>query len=180
MTDTETPVELSSLLEREEEREEDHSQPDAETLSSEPQSQRGVALAGPFQQAIWAWVTAVITFITLACTIVLAWRTADIGSWSPDPLEDATARLRIVRILAEINTLLLTALVAMSGKIVALAASSSRRGVSMPMWFAMSPTTGYLGLLALLFWGKRSNGKPRTWHRGWIITRYVNSRLSVS
>jgi hypothetical protein len=84
------------------------------------------------------------------------------------------ARLGVVRILGEINTLLLTTLVAMWDKIASWATASSRAGVSIPLWLLMNPTTGTLGLLRLLLWGKRSKGKSGNWHhRAWIVVRYA-------
>jgi hypothetical protein len=168
MAGAEIPIELHPLVQaagEDQAREENSQQVD--------ESKGPVPLKGPLRQTFWSWVIAFITAVSLTATIILARKTTDSGIvLFADPLEEATARLRVVRILAEINTLLLTTLVAMSGKIASWAASSSRAGVSVPLWLSMNPTTGTLGLLMLLFWGKRSKGKSRKWHhRGWIVVR---------
>lgn len=174
---TTMPIELRPLVQVEEDQAETPKPMDARSHRRES-THAAVPLVGPIQQTFWAGILAAVTFIALGATIILAWKSRGIGTFlSSNPLEDATARLRIVRILAEIDTLLLTALVAMSGKLAAWAASSSRSGVSMPMWLAMNPLTGFLGLLKLLFWGKRSKVKSRRWHHGWIIVRYPQRSL---
>jgi hypothetical protein len=166
MPSAEIPIELRPLVQGADQ--EDSPQGVHESSPKDP-----VPLSGPLRQTFWSWVIAFITAVSLTATIILARRTSDSGIvLAAYPLEEATARLRIVRIMAEINTLLLTALVAMSGKVASWAASSSKAGVSIPLWLSMNPTTGTLGMLRLLLWGKRSKGKSRTWHhRGWIVVR---------
>jgi hypothetical protein len=173
MAGDEIPIELHPLVQEVAEEPPREAAPPPEM--DEHGSTQAAPLKGPLRQALWPNVIVIVTFVFLTVAIILAWKTGDSGVvYSADPLEDATARLRVVRILAEINTLLLTALVAMSGKIAAWAASSSRAGVSIPLWLAMTPTTGTMGLLRLLCWGKKSNGKSRKWHhRAWIVVRYA-------
>jgi hypothetical protein len=170
MPGAEIPIELHPLVQGAEEVDgarEENLQELHESSTKDP-----VPLSGPLRQTFWSWIIAFITVVSLTATLILARRTLDSGIvLAANPLEEATARLRIVRIMAEINTSLLTALVAMSGKVASWAASSSRAGVSIPLWLSMNPTTGTLGMLKLLLW--QSTRKSRTWyHRGWIVMRY--------
>jgi len=169
--DSHASTEFSSLVPVDGERE---SRLGSIAEASEYEERDGVPLSGPFRQAIWAWVLAVITFIFLSCTDLLAWKSADLERYLDRvPFKDTTMPLRVLRILAEINTLLMTALVAMSSRVAVWAASSTIKGISVPMWLAMSPATSPLGLLKLLLWRHgRSRVKSLQWHWIWILGRY--------
>ena len=192
MAEIETPADLRPLVQQvEEAQEEAREAHEAQEKVEDPQDadqsttsdsliqrlkqrpSRAVPLKGPFRHAVWIWILVIFTFFSLTGTIIFAWRSAHPTTYSTsDPVQGSTETLRILRILAEVNTVLLSALVAMSARVAVWAASSGTRGVSVPMWLAMSPTTGILGLLELLLWGRRSNGKSRKGHRAWVITRY--------
>jgi hypothetical protein len=168
-SERETPEELTPLVRAEDDRGADQPGHPIDPLK---ESTQPVPLRGPFRQSIWTWFLAVITILSLSCTIVLAWRSTDLARHlNRYPFEDPTAVLRTVRILAELNTLLLSALVAMSSRVLSWAVSSSARGISMPMWLAMSPMTSDFGLLKLLFWRHGTSLKSSSWHHVWIIIR---------
>ena len=148
--------------------------PESVAEAPEFEERNGVPLSGPFRQSIWTWILAVVTFVFLSGTVLLAWKSADLERYlNRVPFKDTTMPLRVLRILTEINTLLLTGLVAMSSRAAVWAASSTVRGISVPMWLAMSPSTSPLGLLKLLFWrcGKSRTKSPQ-WHWIWILGRY--------
>jgi len=165
---------LLQVQELEEAQEADQSTTDPQLLPSKQPPSRPVPLKGPFRHAVWTWILAIITFFSITATIIFAWQSAHPTVYSTsDPVQRSTETLRILRILAEVNTALLSTLVAMSARITVWAASSGKKGVSVPMWLAMSPTTGILGLLELLLWGRRPNDQSRKGHRAWIIIRYL-------
>jgi len=154
------------------EQEVDQSTTNSQIQPSKQLASRAMPLQGPFRHAVWIWILAIITFFSITATIIFAWQSAHPSMYSTsDPVQRSTEILRILRILAEVNTVLLSTLVAMSARIAVWAASSGKNGVSVPMWLAMSPTTGILGLLELLLWGSRPKDKSRKGHRAWVIIR---------
>lgn len=169
------PLQSVSQSETQQEKEINPSQSILQTEALKSHLKPGLDLKGPFQQAVWTWVLAMVTFISVGSTVLVAWKSGDLESYLERRIfKESTTPLRVLRILAEINTILLTALISMSSRITMWGASSSERGISVPMWLAMSPSTSDFGLLKLLFWRQgKGRAKSPQWHRIWIIVRYA-------
>jgi cation transport ATPase len=116
------------------------------------------------RRSILAWILAITSLVFVSVTVWLGWRIANVQSYF-DTFANYSADLKLLRVLAEVNTILLTTLTAMSSRVAIWAASSSRRGVSMSTWLAMSPATGLLGLAKLLLWHQQNGQATRDWHR---------------
>jgi hypothetical protein len=132
-------------------------------------SAKPVKLRSPFWQSKLTWLLAVATAIWLGFTLVYAFATSSVSH----PLAfatDATTATRNLRILSEGVTLSLTALIGSSAGIVMWAAASSRRGITLSTWLAMSTSTGPLGLLSLFGWKKKGKN-VQDLHIPWIIVR---------
>jgi hypothetical protein len=108
------------------------------------------------RRPILAWILSIISVVVVSITVWLAWRIANVRIYF-DTFTNYTGDLKFLRILAEVNTVLLTTLTSMSSRAAIWAASSSRRGVSMSTWLTMSPATGMLGLVKLSGW-RQQNG----------------------
>lgn len=121
------------------------------------------------RSSIWSWILVLISFIFVSFTVLLAWGIANVDHYF-GIFRDYTAAVRMLRVLAEVNTILLTTLTAISSRAAIWAASSSRSGVSMYTWLAMSPATGILGL-AKLFWWRQNGRDTRDWHRLYCLIR---------
>jgi hypothetical protein len=103
------------------------------------------------RQRALSWLLLLVTLTLVGYTLSLARRIANVQTYY-GTFYNYTFSIRVLRVLAEVNTILLTTLVSMSSRIAVFAASSSKRGVSMSTWLAMSPTTSFLGLCKLLNW----------------------------
>jgi hypothetical protein len=115
-------------------------------------------------------VLAIISLVVVSVTIWLAFRIAYVHIYF-GTLKNYTADLKFLRVLAEVNTVLLTTLTAMSSRAAIWAASSSRRGVSMSTWLEMSPATDMLGLTKLFWWRQQNGHESRDWHRLCCVIR---------
>jgi hypothetical protein len=122
------------------------------------------------RRSILTWMLSIISLVVVTITVWLAWRIANVEIYF-DTFTNYTADLKLLRILAEVNTVLLTTLTAMSSRAAIWAASRSRRGVSMSTWLAMSPATGMLGLINLYWWRQQNNREARDWHRFCCVIR---------
>jgi hypothetical protein len=122
------------------------------------------------RRSILVWILSIVSLVVVSVTVWLAWRIANVEIYF-DTFTNYTADLKFLRILAEVNTVLLTTLTAMCSRAAIWAASSSRRGVSMSTWLAMSPATGLLGLVNLFWWRQQNGREARDWHRFCCVIR---------
>ena len=114
--------------------------------------------------SILAWLLAIVSVIVVSVTVWLALKIAYVPT-HVGTFGNYTADLKLLRALAEVNTVLLTALTAMSARAAIWAASSTRHGVSMSTWLAMSPATGLFGLTKPFWWRQQKGQDSRDWHR---------------
>jgi hypothetical protein len=118
-----------------------------------------------------AWILAIISLVVVSITVWLAWRIANVHIYYDTFGTEYSAALKLLRVLAEVNTVLLTTLTAMSSRAAIWGASSSRRGFSMSTWLAMSPATGMLGLAKLFWWRHKKGHDTRDLHRLCCVIR---------
>jgi hypothetical protein len=123
------------------------------------------------RSSVLAWILTIISLVIVSITVWLAWRIANVQSYF-NTFTNYTADLKLLRILVEVNTVLLTTLTAMTSRVAIWAASSSRRGVSMSTWLAMSPATGILGLVKLFWWRQQKDQAIHDWHRVCSLIRF--------
>jgi hypothetical protein len=126
-------------------------------------------LKRPILENAMTWVLAFGTGIWLISTLVYGWALAITTQNLFQSVTSPPEATRVLRILAEVATVAFNALLAYSAGVVMWATASTKRGVTVSTWLAMSPATDYWGLFRLFFWNQ--NGKAIDIHRLWIVAR---------
>jgi len=127
-------------------------------------------LQAPWLQHKFSLFIALIAALLLVATTVFAHALSSKSTaldWAADP----TNAFRILRVLSECLSILLTILIASTTAIVMWSTASSERGITFATWLSMSPATGIIGLLKLFNWRRISDREARDWHRPWILAR---------
>ena len=129
----------------------------------------------PSGEQKWTWLLACACGVTLLITFLYGWALS-----SPSgPLASFIAidnnpmmSIRIVRILSEIVSILLTGFVAVTSGLAMWLIASTDRGLTVATWLAMSPSTNFVGLVKLFLWPWRNRSNSWNLHLIWIIVRY--------
>ena len=120
-----------------------------------------------------AWLLVLLAGVWLLFTNFYLWSVAS-NSWTriifPAFSQPAQTQLIVLRVLTEIGTLFLNAIIASSAAVAMWTALSSRRGLTISTLLAMSPATGWWGLFRL-FWWKHDGTVAHDFHHPWIIAR---------
>jgi hypothetical protein len=128
-------------------------------------------LESQFRRNVFTWLLALVTGVCLIAAIVYAWAlSVTTGMFTSLVPTSTSTALVILRILSEASVTLLAALIASTLETVVWASASSKRGVTMSSFLGISASTGYLGLLSLLFWKTEAHH-----HRLWVGNRYYTT-----
>ena len=112
-------------------------------------------LRSTFQQSVLAWLLAIATGVSLMFTVAfasaLSSSTGEVSMFITAVTSPPEA-VRILRILSEVTSILLAALVVSAFKAIMWTAASSQKGLAVSTLLSITPTTGIFGLLHLLRW----------------------------
>ena len=128
-------------------------------------------LESQFGRNLFTWLLAFVTGACLIAAIIYAWAVSVTNGKFTSLIPPSTSTaLVILRVLSEASATLLAALIASTLETVVWASASSKRGITMSSFLGISASTGYLGLLSLLFWKTKETGADH--HRIWVGNRY--------
>ena len=131
-----------------------------QSQNNEPQADNAIMskpkpLLRTFNQTKFVWLLMLVTGLSLAFTVTYAAALSSSTGRLPVLITSFTSpseAVRILRILSEATSILLTAAVACTLDIIMWTAACRERGISMSTLLSISSSTSLLGLLQLLRW----------------------------
>jgi len=132
------------------------------------------------RQSLLLWGLVIVTGVWLVTTIVFVSALASTTSALSRHLvpRGVSTTVLLLKVLVDGVGLWLGILMATSLTLLQWT-SVKGPGLSYSSFLAMSPTTGFLGMMQLLKWNTTKSRIFRGWHVGWIILRYSSSILKL-